>query len=67
MGDAAHSESGLPLETVYGPGAPDGFDTATILPPLREALKLRATGGEVAHALPDVWASTSRTTGSEAR
>jgi methylmalonyl-CoA mutase, N-terminal domain len=26
-----------------------------ILPPMREALKLRATGGEVAHALRDVW------------
>jgi methylmalonyl-CoA mutase N-terminal domain/subunit len=26
-----------------------------VLPPMREALKLRATGGEVAHALRDVW------------
>jgi methylmalonyl-CoA mutase, N-terminal domain len=26
-----------------------------VLPPLREALKLRATGGEVANALRDVW------------
>jgi methylmalonyl-CoA mutase, N-terminal domain len=29
--------------------------TANVLPPLREALKLRATGGEVANALRDVW------------
>ena len=29
--------------------------TDNVLPPLREALKLRATGGEVAHALRDVW------------
>jgi methylmalonyl-CoA mutase N-terminal domain/subunit len=29
--------------------------TANVLPPMREALKLRATGGEVAHALRDVW------------
>jgi methylmalonyl-CoA mutase N-terminal domain/subunit len=29
--------------------------TANVLPPLREALKLRATGGEVAKALRDVW------------
>jgi len=29
--------------------------TGNVLPPLREALKLRATGGEVAHALRDVW------------
>jgi methylmalonyl-CoA mutase N-terminal domain/subunit len=29
--------------------------TGNILPPMREALKLRATGGEVAHALRDVW------------
>jgi methylmalonyl-CoA mutase N-terminal domain/subunit len=29
--------------------------TANLLPPMREALKLRATGGEVAHALRDVW------------
>jgi methylmalonyl-CoA mutase, N-terminal domain len=28
---------------------------ANVLPPMREALKLRATGGEVAHALRDVW------------
>jgi methylmalonyl-CoA mutase, N-terminal domain len=33
--------------------AADG--TANVLPPMREALKLRATGGEVAHALRDVW------------
>jgi methylmalonyl-CoA mutase, N-terminal domain len=26
-----------------------------VLPPMREALKLRATGGEIAHALRDVW------------
>jgi methylmalonyl-CoA mutase N-terminal domain/subunit len=29
--------------------------TDNILPPMREALKLRATGGEVAHALRAVW------------
>jgi methylmalonyl-CoA mutase N-terminal domain/subunit len=29
--------------------------TENVLPPLREALRLRATGGEVAHALRDVW------------
>jgi methylmalonyl-CoA mutase N-terminal domain/subunit len=29
--------------------------TGNILPPMREALKLRATGGEVAHSLRDVW------------
>ena len=29
--------------------------TDNVLPPVREALKLRATGGEVAHALRDVW------------
>jgi methylmalonyl-CoA mutase, N-terminal domain len=29
--------------------------SANVLPPMREALKLRATGGEVAHALRDVW------------
>jgi methylmalonyl-CoA mutase N-terminal domain/subunit len=29
--------------------------TANVLPPMREALKARATGGEVAHALRDVW------------
>ena len=29
--------------------------TGNVLPPMREALKLRATGGEVAHALRGVW------------
>jgi methylmalonyl-CoA mutase, N-terminal domain len=29
--------------------------TGNVLPPMREALKHRATGGEVAHALRDVW------------
>jgi methylmalonyl-CoA mutase N-terminal domain/subunit len=29
--------------------------TGNVLPPMREALKLRATGGEVAHALREVW------------
>jgi methylmalonyl-CoA mutase, N-terminal domain len=29
--------------------------TGNVLPPMRQALKLRATGGEVAHALRDVW------------
>jgi methylmalonyl-CoA mutase, N-terminal domain len=29
--------------------------TGNVLPPMREALKLRATGGEIAHALRDVW------------
>jgi methylmalonyl-CoA mutase, N-terminal domain len=29
--------------------------TANVLPPMRDALQLRATGGEVAHALRDVW------------
>ncbi len=29
--------------------------TANVLPPIREALALRATGGEIAHALRDVW------------
>ena len=29
--------------------------TGNVLLPMREALKLRATGGEVAHALRDVW------------
>jgi methylmalonyl-CoA mutase N-terminal domain/subunit len=29
--------------------------TENVLPPMREALRLRATGGEVAHALRDVW------------
>ncbi|HVT70148.1 MAG TPA: methylmalonyl-CoA mutase family protein [Trebonia sp.] len=29
--------------------------TGNVLPPMREALRLRATGGEVAHALRDVW------------
>jgi len=28
---------------------------ANVLLPMREALRLRATGGEVAHALRDVW------------
>jgi len=31
MGDAAHSESGLPLEAVYGPAALDGFDPEAAL------------------------------------
>jgi methylmalonyl-CoA mutase, N-terminal domain len=29
--------------------------TDNVLPPMREALALRATGGEIAHALRDVW------------
>jgi methylmalonyl-CoA mutase, N-terminal domain len=29
--------------------------TGNVLPPMRDALKHRATGGEVAHALRDVW------------
>jgi methylmalonyl-CoA mutase N-terminal domain/subunit len=29
--------------------------TDNVLPPMREALRLRATGGEVAHALRSVW------------
>ena len=29
--------------------------TGNVLPPLREALRLRATGGEVANALRDIW------------
>jgi methylmalonyl-CoA mutase, N-terminal domain len=29
--------------------------TGNVLPPMREALALRATGGEIAHALRDVW------------
>jgi methylmalonyl-CoA mutase N-terminal domain/subunit len=29
--------------------------TANVLPPMRDALRHRATGGEVAHALRDVW------------
>ncbi len=29
--------------------------TGNVLLPMREALQLRATGGEVAHALRDVW------------
>jgi methylmalonyl-CoA mutase N-terminal domain/subunit len=29
--------------------------TGNVLFPMREALGLRATGGEVAHALRDVW------------
>jgi methylmalonyl-CoA mutase N-terminal domain/subunit len=29
--------------------------TGNVLPPMREALRLRATGGEIAHALRDVW------------
>jgi methylmalonyl-CoA mutase N-terminal domain/subunit len=29
--------------------------TGNVLPPMREALELRATGGEIAHALRDVW------------
>jgi methylmalonyl-CoA mutase N-terminal domain/subunit len=29
--------------------------TANVLPPIREALRLRATGGEIADALRDVW------------
>jgi methylmalonyl-CoA mutase N-terminal domain/subunit len=29
--------------------------TANVLPPIREALALRVTGGEIAHALRDVW------------
>jgi methylmalonyl-CoA mutase N-terminal domain/subunit len=29
--------------------------TGNVLPPMHEALKLRATGGEVAHGLRDVW------------
>jgi len=32
-----------------------GAGTANVLHPMREALKLRATGGEVANALRDVW------------
>ena len=31
MGDAARSESGLPVQAVYGPDALDGFDPATEL------------------------------------
>jgi methylmalonyl-CoA mutase N-terminal domain/subunit len=31
--------------------------TGNVLPPMREALALRATGGEIAHALRDVWGS----------
>jgi methylmalonyl-CoA mutase, N-terminal domain len=31
LGDAAHSESGLPLEPVYGPGTLDGFDPEAAL------------------------------------
>ena len=34
-------------------GAAEG--TGNVLPAMREALRLRATGGEVAHALRDVW------------
>jgi methylmalonyl-CoA mutase N-terminal domain/subunit len=29
--------------------------TGNVLPPMREALRLRVTGGEIAHALRDVW------------
>jgi methylmalonyl-CoA mutase N-terminal domain/subunit len=29
--------------------------SANVLPPMRDALALRATGGEIAHALRDVW------------
>jgi methylmalonyl-CoA mutase, N-terminal domain len=29
--------------------------TANVLPPMREALQLRATGGEITHALREVW------------
>jgi methylmalonyl-CoA mutase N-terminal domain/subunit len=29
--------------------------SGNVLPPMREALALRATGGEIAHALRDVW------------
>ena len=29
--------------------------TDNVLPPMRDALALRATGGEIAHALRDVW------------
>jgi methylmalonyl-CoA mutase N-terminal domain/subunit len=29
--------------------------TANCLPPMRQALALRATGGEIANALRDVW------------
>ena len=29
--------------------------TDNVLYPMREALRLRATGGEVSHALRDVW------------
>ena len=29
--------------------------TDCVLPPMRDALALRATGGEIAHALRDVW------------
>src|SRR5580704_6383310 len=29
--------------------------TGNVLPPMRAALRLRATGGEIAHALRDVW------------
>jgi methylmalonyl-CoA mutase N-terminal domain/subunit len=131
VGDAARSESGQPVQAVYGADALDGFDLLTqmgydsdegidsgvrtvvgvnkfavsgdepyepmragpqieadqcqrlavlraerdnqaatralsdlrraadgnrnVLPPLRDALALRATGGEIAHALRDVW------------
>jgi methylmalonyl-CoA mutase, N-terminal domain len=29
--------------------------TDNVLPPMREALEVRVTGGEIAHALRDVW------------
>jgi methylmalonyl-CoA mutase N-terminal domain/subunit len=121
VGDAARSESGLPVQAVCGADALDGFDPAAglgvpggvpftrgvyrsmyagrswtmrqyagfgtakesnercherdnrtvtralselrraaagtdcVLPPMHHALALRATGGELAHALGDVW------------
>ena len=39
----------LPLERIPSPG------TDNVLYPMKESLRLRATGGEVAHALRDVW------------
>ncbi|WP_328445398.1 hypothetical protein OG780_05945 [Streptomyces sp. NBC_00386] len=33
----------------------DGADTGNVLPPMRDALKPRATGGEVSHGPRDTW------------
>jgi len=47
--EASDSQSALDALRTAAEGS------ANVLPPMREALALRATGGEVAYALRDVW------------